>query len=84
MCGVLNLAVETPDGFELPSNDEFLSYVKKVDPEVKIVACSDDSLEIGPSAGPSSQTPTQHEQLRNQGIGTPQVTNYVDSDSTVD
>ena len=65
MCGVSYLVLETPDGFELPSNDEFLSYIKKPDPEVKIDVGSAVSAEIDiNSAGSSRQTSTQQDRPR--------------------
>ena len=42
MCGVSNLVIETPNSFELPSNDEFLFYIKKPDPDPVVQMCQID------------------------------------------
>ena len=80
MCGVSNLVIETPNSFELPSNDEFLFYIKKPDPEVKIGVGSAVSAEIDiNSSGSSRQRSTQQDQPSGIGNGARNVNEHANT-----
>ena len=76
MCGVSNLVIETPNSFELPSNDEFLFYIKIPDPEVKIGVGSAVSAEIDINSSGSS---TQQDQPSGIGNGARNVNEHANT-----